>query len=461
MNPKDLPTQSLYFGGGEGTLVTPLALCVLLVAAALMLLLPRKHMVVPFFLAGFLITVREQIVVAGLHFMVYRLLIFVGAVRIIWSAFLTRRDPFPSRMNFLDKALVLWAFTNAVTYTMLWGEFGAFVNRLGFLYTTFGVYFLLRYLIRDREDVIRTIKIWAVVSVVIAAFMLAEQLTGTNEFSIFGGVRLFSEVRNGWIRAQGPFLHAILAGTFGAMLFPLFIALWWEGKGHRLAAGFGMISSTAMMIASASSTPVMTYLAGLVGLCLWPVRKGMRAFRWGLVFSLVGLQTIMKAPVWFLISRVAGLTGGSGYHRSMLIDHFIRHFGEWWLVGTRNNMYWGYDMWDSINAYVNAGIEGGLVTFVLFIAVFACAYKRIGVARKLATNDRKNERLIWAVGATLFANTVAFFGITYFDQTIIAWYAILVMISAATAVVVDARHTQPEFEVALSSVSLRQSSPIV
>jgi hypothetical protein len=36
------------------------------------------------------------------------------------------------------------------------------------------------------------------------------------------------------------------------------------------------------------------------------------------------------------------------------------------------------------------------------------------------------------LGASLFANVVAFFGISYFDQTIVAWYALLAMIYAAT-----------------------------
>jgi hypothetical protein len=39
----------------------------------------------------------------------------------------------------------------------------------------------------------------------------------------------------------------------------------------------------------------------------------------------------------------------------------------------------------------------------------------------------------------MFANVVAFFGISYFDQTIVAWYALLAMISAA---VVSARRAR-------------------
>jgi hypothetical protein len=168
----------------------------------------------------------------------------------------------------------------------------------------------------------------------------------------------------------------------------------------------------------------------------------MRYFRWGLVLIIISLQLVMKAPVWMLISRTGGAIGGSGYHRAMLIDNFIRHFGEWWLIGTQNNAAWGYDMWDVDNAYVAAGVSGGLITFVAFIAILVYAYKRIGKSRRLARKSPKDEHFIWAIGACLFANTVGYFGIVYFDQSMLIWYALLAMVSA-TALFVDAQKKTP------------------
>lgn len=443
MIPSDMP-ENYYFGGGGDTFITPLALGVLLLACMLILLLPRRYVVIPFLFAGLLMTVRQQIVVAGFHFAIYRLLILIGWIRILCDTCSTRRNPFP-RINSLDKAILLWALCNAIMYTILWRVVGAFVNRLGFLYATIGCYFLLRYFIRDHEDVIRTIKVFSVVLLPIAIVMCVEHLTGWNPLSVLGGVPEYSSVRNGLVRAQGPFLHAITAGTFGAMLLPLFVALWRDGKENYLVAGLGIFSSGAITISSASSTPVMTLLAGIVGLCFWPLRKNMRVLRWGLVLALVMLHVSMKAPAWFLINRVSAVIGGTGWHRAELIDQFIRRFGEWWLVGTQTNATWGVDMWDAINAYVNAGVEGGLITFILFLSVFFYAYKRIGFTRKLAEKVHKDESLIWALGAALFGNTVAFFGITYFDQSAIAWYALLAMISAAPAILATQRLARSQF----------------
>lgn len=442
----EMPTN-YYFGAGGETFITPLSIGILLVAAILILVLPRRYAVVPLLAAGVLLTQRQDIIAFGLHFPIFRILILIG-----WSRCLIRREFFPSRMNSLDKVVLSWALCNAVAFSLLWGELGAVANRLGFLWTNLGAYFLLRVLIRDKAGVVRTIKVMAVIVAIIAPFMLAEHVTGHNGFSVLGAQEL-SAVREGAIRAQGPFAHPIIAGTFGATLLPLFVGLWWCGDRNRILLGLGIIGSTVMTIASASSTPMMTYAGGILALLLWRARKQMRVFRWGFVIVLVGLQLAMKAPVWFLIAHVGGATGGSGFHRASLIDNFVRHFGEWWLIGTQNNADWGYYMWDVDNAYVGAGVGGGLITFVLFIAILVYAYKRIGIARRLAEKSPDDARLIWSIGAALFANTVAFFGIFYFDQSIACWYALLAMASVTTTFVAKEKSVQRQFELSGANIS--------
>jgi len=99
-------------------------------------------------------------------------------------------------------------------------------------------------------------------------------------------------------------------------------------------------------------------------------------------------------------------------------------------------------MWDVDNAYVGAGLTGGLLGFVLFLAIFVIAYRMIGFARKTTEESGRDAFLIWAIGAALFANTVAYFGIVYFDQSIIGWYTLLVMISVTTTETIQERHPQ-------------------
>jgi hypothetical protein len=82
-----------------------------------------------------------------------------------------------------------------------------------------------------------------------------------------------------------------------------------------------------------------------------------------------------------------------------------------------------------------------LLPFLLFLAVLVYGFKYLGRARHAAGKDKKTALFMWALGSALFANAVAFFGISYYDQTMVAWYALLAMIPAAISV-------RPKHEVA-------------
>jgi hypothetical protein len=270
--------------------------------------------------------------------------------------------------------------------------------------------------------------------------MTYEAATGHNPYAWLGGAGAkYIEslaVREGKVRAQGPFAHSILAGTFGAVLMPLFVGLWWKSKKYRTIAVVGILSSTVIAVACNSSTPALAYAGGVVALCLWQARRRMRAIRWGLVLTLIALHLVMKGPVWSLIEKIDISGGSSSWHRYMLIDQCIRHFGDWWLFGIKDTSVWGWDMWDTANQYVSVCENSGLLPFLLFLAILVYGFKYLGRARRDAAQDKdkKTALFIWALGSALFANVVAFLGISFFDQTMVGWYALLAMIPAAIAV---------------------------
>ncbi len=216
-----------------------------------------------------------------IHLLAFRLLLLVGWMRVVRDV--QREGGFyPKRLLTLDKVFLFWAFSNAVMFCLLWGQFAAVVNRLGFLYTTLGSYFLVRHFIRDKEDVIRTIKTLAILAMVMAPLMLSEHINGHNLFSWWAG-RSWANVRDGKIRSQGPFSHSIIAGTIGAMMIPLFVGLWQYRKRDRVIAGLGVAAGLVMAGTSASSTPVLTIATVVLGFGLWAFRKNLRMIRWGLV----------------------------------------------------------------------------------------------------------------------------------------------------------------------------------
>ncbi|HEY3128372.1 MAG TPA: hypothetical protein VGL91_02865 [Acidobacteriota bacterium] len=421
------------FGGGGETSVHPAIACAVLLAGVLILFLPRKYLVLPFFSAVFLIPMDQVLVVGPLHFQMLRVVVLFGWVRLLAIKFSTKIEFLNGGMKGIDKAVALLGIFTAIDFVFLWQEWGALINQMGALYMMFGIYFLLRFMIRDEEDVDRALRALVYIAAVIALVMVIEQSTGRNPYVLFGGthqaMRESLEAREDRFRAMASFAHPILAGSFGATSLPLFLGLWWKGK-NRAGALVGAIAATVITFASVSSTPLLAYGAGIFALFLWPLRKRMRIIRWGIVISLLCLHLSMKAPVWALIGRFDVVGGSSGYHRFYLVDRFIRHFGDWWLLGVKNNGQWGWDMWDLANQYVAVGETSGLLPLIFFISIIVCGFQYLGNARKACEGNKRKEFFLWTLGAALFANIVAFFGISYFDQTMVAWYAFLAMISA-------------------------------
>ena len=263
-----------------------------LIAAILMYWLPRKWAIMPLFVVGFFLPLAAEVLIFGLHFPMIRLLILVGLARLF-----LRPPGQTSKLDAISKAMILWVLATVVTYTLLWLTWGALINRLGVAFNALGIYFLVRAFCRDSGDIERVIKVLAFVSIGVAISMLVERETGRNAFAVFGGVPAVTVVREGRLRAQGAFLHPIMAGTFGASLFPLFVFLGWGSRKHRVLALVGVTAATIITVASASSGPALSYLAGIVGLCAWPLRKHMRAVRWGMLLSVISLHLVMKAPV--------------------------------------------------------------------------------------------------------------------------------------------------------------------
>jgi hypothetical protein len=433
-----LEPQHLRFGGGTAeTVLNPLVLLIVLVVGALILFWPRGRAIAPFLAGTILIPMDQVLVVAGMHFPALRVLALFGIARLVRDRVSSKGKIFSGGINKIDIAVIALTLCIAVAGVLLFQESGALIYQLGNIYTTFGIYFLLRFLIRGEDDIVVMIRALAYVAAAIALVMTIETLTGHNPYALLGGARasMYANVaaRDDRFRAQGPFGHAILAGVFGAILLPLFVLLWQSGRKNRWIAALGMVSATVITLTSNSSTPVLAYAGGVVALCLWPIRNWMRLVRWGVVLSIVALHMVMKAPVWHLVSRIDISGGSSGYHRFMLIDQCIRHFGDWWLIGVKSTYDWGWDMWDTANQYVGICDTSGLLAFILFLASIVYGFKYLGKARRRA-KGRKQQLFMWALGAALFANAVAFFGISYWDQTQVVWYALLAAISAATMI---------------------------
>ena len=414
--------------GGEAYLTMP-GLLFALAMALLILVLPRKYALAPVFALMCYMTLGERLMIGGLNFTMIRILLVFGWVRLI-----CRKEIRSFKLNGIDTALLCWVVSRLVLHNVLWQNGQEFQNSLGGAYDEVGMYFLFRFLVRDIDDIKHAIRLFAIFMVPVGILMVNEKLTGHNVFAAFGGVHETTVAREGSLRCQGPFLHPILAGTFGAVAFPFFVGLYREGGKNRWFAIAGMLAALAVVVTCASSGPVLACTCGILGLCLWSMRKYMKKLLWGIVFTLCFLQLTMKAPVWFLMAKMDVFSGSTGFHRALLIDQALHNLNDWWLCGTKETKSWGGHLEDVTNQYINEGVYGGLLTMALYIRLVARCFKGVGSSVRILQRESKRTAFyVWALGAALFAHAITFLSVSYFDQNSVNFYLLMAMISTATS----------------------------
>ena len=411
------------------TTLHPLGLVTIGLLGLCMQILPRRFAMIPFIILVCFMSPAQRIVALTLDFTLIRVIVLFGWLRIV-----LRGEGRDFTWQTLDKIVLLWAFSGTVAMVLLHGSVSVFIYRLGLMFDAAGMYFLFRILIRDWKDIEIIATSVVVISIPLAGAFLLEKYTGRNVFSIFGGVPEYSLVRNGVLRCQGAFAHPILAGSFWAALMPIIGALWFHRDWRRILALIGIITSLTIIWTCGSTTPLAAVVLGVMVVLLYPFRRHLNWFRWGGVVGLLLLHIAMTSPVWHLLSRIELTKGSNGWYRYKLIDDFIRHFPEWWLVGTKSTSHWWeWGSNDVTNQYVLEGVTGGLLTLVLFIMSIVFAFRSIGRFEEQVGSSHTKRAMAWALGVSLFIHCVIFIGVSYFGQSMMLWYLMLAMIGSLTS----------------------------
>ncbi len=398
---------------------------------ALLLALPRRLAVIPLLAGACYSGPLAFIDVGPASLTVFRVLVFVGLLRVA-----ARGERIHGGLNRIDGLIIVWAVVLLLT-GMRHAE-GALTYRAGMVVNDLGGYFLLRVFIRDIEDVHQVARVLGVLLLPVALAMLFEKTTGRNLFAALGG---FADpnVRDGLIRARGPFVHPILAGTVGATSLALVVTQWNRNRKHAMV---GIVACLGIVLACTSSGPLMVVVFLLVGLAFWGIREHMRAVRWLALMAIIALDIVMKDPVYFLMARI-DLTGSSkGYHRAQLIRSSIEHLEEWWLAGTDYTRHWmatgihaNAQHTDITNHLLANGVLGGLPLMTVFIMILAAGFGAVGKALHVSkTTPVEQQWLIWSLGAVLFAHVANFFSISLFDQSVVFFYLVLACIGGVHAI---------------------------
>lgn len=398
------------------TTVHPIGVAALATCIIAVFLLKNHRIIIPLLALFIVIPSAQRVVIASIDFSFIRILILIILARIYFKKHnrglsFTRADTY----------ILLWMIWGIFSYGVLQGGFSGFVTRTGFMIEAVGAYYIGRVYIRTPEALKDIVIFIAKLSVPIMILFLVERSTGRNMFSVFGGVYEFTLIRDGRLRCQGPFSHPIMAGVFWASMLPWLVPLWYENIIARWKILLFAFSITVIVLNTASSTPVMAIIFGVIGFSLFKKRNLMPAIRWGILISLPILHLIMDKPVWHILARANIVGSSTGWHRYFLIDMFVEHVNEWWLFGTTATAHWGKGLGDITNQYVLEGVRGGMLGMVFFIMILVSVFSMLGKKIKIE-KDKKLVFVYWSAGVVLFIHSMNFLAVSYFGQVVSAFF---------------------------------------
>ena len=415
----------------DQTTAGPLEALLLLGATIAIAWIPRRFLLLPMFAAVCFIPPGERIAAFGLDFTIPRLLILAAWLRIA----LTRGTTRP-QFGRLDMVVVAWVGMSIATYTMLYGDFKSLVYQLGLAFDTLGIYFLVRMTVRTLDDVRAFASGAALIAAPVAVTLVIEKVTGNNVFGRFDGTPDAPIVRLGETRAQGAFSHPIIAGACWMSLAPLLAALLDRAR-TRWIGVVGVVSSGAIAWATASSTSMALGLLATFFIVLFAFRSYAPVIRYALIGGLFALHFVMIAPVWHLLARISFLPGSTGWWRFLVIDRFVEHTPDWFLIGSRDYENWlpGGIYVDVTNQYVAEGINGGIVRLVLFVMMIGMAYLGLERVARESGATRQHQWWAWCAAGSIAVHAAAYVAVAYFGQALMVQHLTIGFAAAIGAMV--------------------------
>ena len=114
------PTDIRFGGGASHTILHPLVALALFLAIVLTFVLQRKYVIIPWLLTVFLIPFGQVLVLAGVHFTVYRIAVLFGLARLVITKSPARAGRLAGGFSAIDSAFMLCALSSFVSFSVQW-----------------------------------------------------------------------------------------------------------------------------------------------------------------------------------------------------------------------------------------------------------------------------------------------------------------------------------------------------
>ena len=383
------------------------------------------------------ITQGQYFEIFGIKIYSTRIFEIVGFMRVV-----CRKEFHISEINKLDKVFIFLFFYTTVVFLI--NQSDGKTYQIGLAIDAILFYFTFRGLIENLDDFKTLVSSFTYLLLPYFVLVAYESYYKVNLFNFQGsGVEgVYRIFRGDRIRCWGSFRHPILLGSLGSSFLPFYIGQYFDSA-KRKNAILGCFLCLGIVYFSASGGPLATIGVTVLGWFLWILRKQMAMVRVSFVGFIILLAIYMKAPIWFIFARISSITGGTGDHRSYLLDATIKNFDKWVVAGLpiKETSEWlpqaiattgGADI---TNQYIAYALSGGLGAVIIVICLLVVSFKVIGKSIVLLSKNKNNNEekssvyIVWGIGVALAVHSFNWLGVTYFDQFKVFWIMNIAIIS--------------------------------
>ncbi len=342
--------------------------------------------------------------------------------------------------------LTLWIWT-VVASVLAGAEFSQTSQMIGRGLDTTLMYFVARMALLKPEDYRGLFRVLAIAAFAMCVAGVYEAATWRSPYHRFSNVAAridgFSEIRFGFLRAQGSTSNSIYFGLAMTIVTGLAWSLRGFARGRRSVAIVCLLSSIAAL-ASLSSGPWLG-MASLGLFNLYYVRpKWIKTTLWGLLFLAVLVEVASNRHFYHLIDYLA-LEPRTAWYRTRLLEIAVSQWQDYWIVGVGSDWphHWaqlldGRQHIDVVNNFVLIALYAGIPGLALFIYSHVLAIRQ-AVFTFQSTDFIPGKALVFGLAATLLAIDFTGMSVSLFGPALL--FSNIVLGSLVTSgVITQGRH---------------------
>ncbi len=231
-------------------------------------------------------------------------------------------------------------------------------------------------------------------------------------------------IRNGLMRAYGPFPHPILGGLLIASFLPLY---WLSFKGR-----LGKLGAVAALAAvfTMSSAGIMSLIINVCSIVADRIVKVVRDVTWGLILTVAFIAALLvhflsKSGLFSVIIRYLTLDTGTGFHRLLIWEYGWAEIERHPVLGIGFND-WVRPAWlhsDSVDAHwLAVGMQFGLPAALALVGTTVASITLLAKRRKVFAYA--DSKLVAAIAFSLASMSLMMFTVTLWNN-VYSWFCLL------------------------------------